>query len=590
MKKYKLLLCVIFLALVICVITGCGGSNTVMSKPSPSETQQPVTMSDIPIPSGFNQGYAGTVSGNQFDMTLNGSFSEGYLLLVHHSESPAYSGNGISMGGTIQKTANTRADKSKDEAAAVKAVTAEELPPLPDDPDAARRAAETKAMVDNYDFFKKIEKKGIKPRPLTDEELRERGKLDGSKAASDKVGQKRKFWVTYTTYGAGYQQVDFTCYAAGDNCYVYIEDGDTGLFTTTNITTYATAIADYFDAATYTKVRQYIGKEWNPGIDGDARVYIILTSHMTVGGYYSSADEYPQSVLTGGGFTNKSNEIEAVYENIGDGLGGLRSSTYMDAVIGHEFTHMVYYASKYIFYYGNTPITDWTLRSSKMVQEYTMNEGLAYFTENRLLGLGLKDNGVLARSMANVVYAYLRQIGGRPCFTNLNYSEADYPNHAMGILLIDYLYQMLGSSVIAQLCAADDATGLASCINSVNYCHTVYGFENLFDMWAMTMMLSGKVNDSKYTFTTADLTGATSYDGTTLTNGISRYYTGNVYQGVEVDTLGAVTNLTNIPVYEWAPILIRFYNSNTSQFRLTINIMTSSLPGSGSIKAYFFYK
>ncbi len=94
------------------------------------------------------------------------------------------------------------------------------------------------------------------------------------------------------------------------------------------------ASAEVFETQTYPTNRSIFGSEWSPGIDGDVRVNIFLGDVAGVGGYFSSADEYPRSV------NPNSNEKEIFYLNIYNAGPG---NSYFDGILAHEFQHMIHW-------------------------------------------------------------------------------------------------------------------------------------------------------------------------------------------------------------------------------------------------------
>lgn len=94
------------------------------------------------------------------------------------------------------------------------------------------------------------------------------------------------------------------------------------------------ASAQVFEEQTYPTNRSIFGSEWSPGIDGDVRVNIFLGDVAGVGGYFSSADEYPRSV------NPNSNEMEIFYLNIYNAGPG---NSYFDGILAHEFQHMIHW-------------------------------------------------------------------------------------------------------------------------------------------------------------------------------------------------------------------------------------------------------
>lgn len=94
------------------------------------------------------------------------------------------------------------------------------------------------------------------------------------------------------------------------------------------------ASAQVFEEQTYPTNRSIFGSEWSPGMDGDVRVNVFLGDVAGVGGYFSSADEYPRSV------NPNSNEMEIFYLNIYNAGPG---NSYFDGILAHEFQHMIHW-------------------------------------------------------------------------------------------------------------------------------------------------------------------------------------------------------------------------------------------------------
>lgn len=95
-------------------------------------------------------------------------------------------------------------------------------------------------------------------------------------------------------------------------------------------------MVDTFQTQAYPTNRQFFGSEWNPGIDGDPRLYILYARGLgdSVAGYYSSADEYSKLARP------DSNEKEMFYINADNQVPG---DSYLDGVLAHEFQHMIHW-------------------------------------------------------------------------------------------------------------------------------------------------------------------------------------------------------------------------------------------------------
>ncbi|MCS6910824.1 MAG: hypothetical protein NZM11_09715, partial [Anaerolineales bacterium] len=95
-------------------------------------------------------------------------------------------------------------------------------------------------------------------------------------------------------------------------------------------------LLDDFQAKTYPTNRKFFGSEWNPGVDGDPRLYILYVRGLGFGtlGYYSSEDQYTRQA------NPESNEKEMFYINAdvtepGDDI--------IASTLAHEFQHMIHW-------------------------------------------------------------------------------------------------------------------------------------------------------------------------------------------------------------------------------------------------------
>src|SRR4030042_3523178 len=96
------------------------------------------------------------------------------------------------------------------------------------------------------------------------------------------------------------------------------------------------ALALEFDQKIYPKLTQVYGSPWEPGIDNDPRITILISRIKEgAGGYFNSGDEYTiEQVAT-------SNEREMIYLN----------SMYLDSsraksFLAHEFQHLITFYQK----------------------------------------------------------------------------------------------------------------------------------------------------------------------------------------------------------------------------------------------------
>lgn len=97
-------------------------------------------------------------------------------------------------------------------------------------------------------------------------------------------------------------------------------------------------VAEHFETQIYPTNRAFFGSEWNPGVDGDPRLFILYARGLgfRVAGYYSSSDEYAH------GAHEYSNEKEMIYINADTVALQLGS---ISTVLTHEFQHMIHWAN-----------------------------------------------------------------------------------------------------------------------------------------------------------------------------------------------------------------------------------------------------
>ena len=94
--------------------------------------------------------------------------------------------------------------------------------------------------------------------------------------------------------------------------------------------------AQIFEEDIYPRVTAIFGEEWSPGVDNDPHLNVINARLRGVAGYYSSGDEYPESV------SPFSNQREIIYLNTS--VLPMGSSSYLE-VLAHELQHAAHWAS-----------------------------------------------------------------------------------------------------------------------------------------------------------------------------------------------------------------------------------------------------
>ncbi len=149
--------------------------------------------------------------------------------------------------------------------------------------------------------------------------------------ANHAVGDKIEFNVSNTDTNESFTVLARLIYAT-DNVYFFAED------VLSIDSAEVRRLVDDFQQNSYPTNREFFGSEWNPGVDGDPRLYILYARGLgfSVAGYYSSNDEYSRLAH------EYSNEKEMFYINA-DAVDLGDSS--LPGTLAHEFQHMIHWAN-----------------------------------------------------------------------------------------------------------------------------------------------------------------------------------------------------------------------------------------------------
>ena len=219
--------------------------------------------------------------------------------------------------------------------------------------------------------------------------------------------------------------------------------------------------AAQFEEVIYPRVTGALGQEWIPGIDGDPRLYILNADLHFMGGYYSPADEHPQSVRP------ISNEIEAVYINAATIAPGTAEYA---RTLAHELQHAIHWRAD-------------------PTEDTWVNEGLS---ELAITIAGLTDYGLLFPGFPATSLTVWPVSPG----SGVNYVSASSFMH--------YLTEHYGGRddlrpLLAQ--PADGIDGVNAYLESAGYDAR---FQDVFRDWAVARLLDE--NSGRYSFGGADVT------------------------------------------------------------------------------------
>jgi hypothetical protein len=154
------------------------------------------------------------------------------------------------------------------------------------------------------------------------------------------IGDETTFFVEPSYDSAGRTMLTATLRSIGTHSLVYVEDAyAASLSPSVRQTLFAAAdaLSLEFDTVIYPKLTAFYGMPWEPGIDQDPRITILLTKLIAnAGGYVDTTDEYPRTQAP------TSNEREMIYVNALAASSPRRLASY----VAHEFTHLIDFNQK----------------------------------------------------------------------------------------------------------------------------------------------------------------------------------------------------------------------------------------------------
>jgi immune inhibitor A len=230
-----------------------------------------------------------------------------------------------------------------------------------------------------------------------------------------RVGEEEMFWISNSAEDHE-TRISATLRVIGQHAYWWVEDrasvDESSLQT----------LADAFDNRVYDSVRALWGSEAIPGIDGDARLYVLFAHDLGRGtaAYFLSRHTYPRAVFP------TSNEHEMLFYNLDQIDGSKLSDLLIESNIAHEFQHMI-------------------RANIQRNEDYWLNEGFSTFTQVYLY----RDPGA--------IYSFLSAPQ-----VQLNTWSSGQPNSAhygAAMTFVDYFYERYGLEAIRAL-SADPNVGL----------------------------------------------------------------------------------------------------------------------------------
>ena len=254
------------------------------------------------------------------------------------------------------------------------------------------------------------------------------------------LGTVQTFWVADDA-NSTYYEIKAELRGKSEHLYMYVEEGlnlpQSGIDKTIR----------EFENVIFPTIRRYFGEEWSPGVDNDPRITVLNARIPGVGGYYSSADEFPSEV------NPFSNEREMFYINVDRQENGPGTEFYFSTLC-HEFQHMVH----------------WNKNAS---QETWLNEGAA-MVASVLCGYSL---GGIASWYAADPDVQLTHWSDDPSYRQV------LPHYAAAYLFMEYFAQHYGGYESLRTLVALPQRGQATIDAYLEGAGYAVGFYDVFADW-----------------------------------------------------------------------------------------------------------
>ena len=274
------------------------------------------------------------------------------------------------------------------------------------------------------------------------------------KAQAFTLGENHIFFVDTSYDISGRAQVSATLRQVGDHALFYTADDWWSSLSAADVETANAAILNLsgeFDKTIYPRLTRIFGSEWSPGIDRDLRISILITKiNKSTGGYFNSADEYPQAQIA------NSNEREMIYLN-----STYITSPLVKSFLAHEFQHMINFYQKE------------KLRNS--VEDVWLNEARSEYASFLCGYDSLYENSNLERRVRD----FLRY--STDPLAEWQNEPADY---GAVNLFMHYLVSRYGEQILTKM-TQTDAVGIASIDQALAISGFTERFKDIFTNWTV---------------------------------------------------------------------------------------------------------
>ncbi len=289
---------------------------------------------------------------------------------------------------------------------------------------------------------------------------------------ADSVGEKRSFYIESYYDASNREEITAVLVKITPKIYFYVDESWWNFTSQNKVYQILSELGQEFDDKIYPILISTFGPEWNPGVDKDPRITVLIhPMKKEAGGYFSSKDEYSRIEVF------NSNKREMIYLN-----SNYIDSSYNKSFLAHEFVHLITFNQK-----DNT---------YNISEEIWLNEARAEYAST-LIGYDDEYEGSNLEDRVKIFFEHPLN----PLIEWQNKKE-DY-----GILNLftQYLVDQYGVEILV-----DSLQSSKTGIESINLALKKNGFNEDFPQIFLDFSIAVLINDcnygSKYCFLNENLT------------------------------------------------------------------------------------
>lgn len=282
----------------------------------------------------------------------------------------------------------------------------------------------------------------------------------GFQVNAEALGEKKIFYIESSYDLSAREELTAVLVKTTPKLYFYVDENWWNFNPQDEVYQALSDLGEEFQDKIYPALTSTFGPEWNPGVDKDSRISVLIhPMRENAGGYFSSKDEYPKLQVP------NSNEREMVYLNTEYITDPLAKS-----FLAHEFTHLITFNQKE--------------NSHDITEEIWLNEARAEYAST-LVGYDDVYEGSNLEIRAEI-------FSEDPSDSLLEWRDTEYDYGSIS-LFVQYLVDHYGIEILI-----DSLHSTKTGIESINYALKKNGFEEDFSQIFLDWTIATLINDCNY--------------------------------------------------------------------------------------------